>query len=100
MATKIMRTNITGRQLPVIAVFFEANKLFDLGMKVFTIDVPTETGSESVVAYSYDEENDDAVGTVMYMSIVHSGFNNMLDDFMIKCGFSPFMFSVSRDNIL
>lgn len=102
MITK--QTHISARHLPLITIFFEANELLELGVKLETIDVPFDSDltitpsygesarsikfsqSKSYIGYTYDETNDEQVSKIMLLGLRHAGFNNMLDDFLLRCG--------------
>lgn len=97
-----MQTSISVRHLPLITIFFEANELTDLGIKLDIIDVPeelpytvTDDGeiryfafptTKSYIGYTYDEDNSEQTSKLMVLGLKHAGFNNMLDDYLIRCG--------------
>lgn len=99
-------TDISARYLPMITIFFEANGLFALGFTLGHTDVPmtvniTQTPpsgvqdqksmsfemTKSVVSYEYDDEDEEQSTKIMFMAVKHLGVNNMLHDFLNKCGY-------------
>lgn len=48
----------------------------------------TMSQTRKVLQYVYNENNDEQISKLMLMSIRHLGFNNMLHDYLNKCGVS------------
>jgi hypothetical protein len=89
-------------------IFFEANELFALG---FTLDIIDETydtpmtitppsgvadqrtytfsQTRKSLAYTYNDNDPAQADKIMFMSLRHLGFHNMLHDFLNKCGIEP-----------
>lgn len=73
----IVNTNISWGFLNLIKIFFEANNL-----KVTCI----ERGiSEKKITLEYEDDSDTAM-SITFMSVRHLGFENMLCDYLIRCG--------------
>lgn len=104
MKTKTIELDISVRHYNLIETFFKANGLFDLGFELKIIDTVFETPvtitppagagartftfnqTKKTLACIYDEDNEEQTSKIMFMSIKHLGFNNMLHDFLNKCG--------------
>jgi hypothetical protein len=105
MKTKIIELDISVRHIALVEIFFKANELYDLGLKLeivdtvfetpLTITPPTGVDNQRTITFNqtkktlvciYDEENEEQTSKIMFMSIKHLGFNNMLHDFLNKCG--------------
>ena len=105
MKTKTIELDISVRHKDLVEIFFKANELFDLGFELKVIDTTYETPititpptgvdnqrtftfsqTKKTLACIYDEENEEQTSKIMFMSLKHLGFNNMLHDFLNKCG--------------
>lgn len=84
----IISTQISYGYKPLIEIFLKANNL-DLAIK-------------DMDAYPYGkitlecEDNSDAAYTITFMSVKHLGFENMLCDYLIKCGVPPNIISIGK----
>jgi hypothetical protein len=104
MKTKTIELDISVRHIGLVEIFFKANELYDLGFKLEVVDTVFETPvtitppagggartftfnqTKKTLACIYDEDNEEQTSKIMFMSIKHLGFNNMLHDFLNKCG--------------
>ena len=105
MKTRTIEIDISLRYLDLITIFFKANGLTDLGFVLTTADVKYDlpinivtnmpgggdrqyksTQTRKVMLCSYDEDNEEQANKIMFMSLKHLGFNNMLHDYLNKCG--------------
>ena len=89
----------------LVEIFFKANGLFELGFTLTVVDakytIPINvvmnrhgsperqyesTQTRKAMVCSYDENNEEQANKILFMSLQHLGFNNMLHDFLNKCG--------------
>ena len=108
MKIKTIELDISVRYLDLITIFFKANGLTDLGITLTVEDIiykipvnivsnrPDTADREYIseqtrktIVCTYDEDNEEQAGKIMFMSFTHLGFNNMLHDFLNKCGIPP-----------
>jgi hypothetical protein len=77
----ILETRISFGHESLLWTFFDANnlKVQIVRRKAHPVDK---------IDLYYDEESDTAQ-ELMFMGLVHSGIENMLDDYLIKCGVRP-----------
>ena len=90
---KTIQTEIPANHSELIKVFLKANEL--------DADISYEGNialNRQTINISYNEENEDLCSKITYMSLRHLGFINMLDDFLLKCGVSPYMLRHSVSN--
>ncbi len=89
---KIHETHIDVRHIDLIKVFFTANELHKVNVTSYNkVEVVQDLNVvRSLVQLSYDELDLETSNTLAFMSLRHLGMGNMLDDFLIKCGISPF----------
>lgn len=102
---KTVQLDINVRHHNLMKIFFEANELFELGFTLDIVDREYDTPmiitspdgiqrtysfsqTKKVLEYTYDDENEYQVGKLVDLSLKHLGFNNMLHDFLNKCGVS------------
>lgn len=106
---KTIELDIDIRHHNLIKIFFEANELFALGFELEIVDTTYDTpmtvtspdGIQRSYSFSqtrksmvcrYDEDNADQTSKIVDLSLKHLGFNNMLHDFLNKCGVSQHNF--------
>jgi len=73
----IVETNISWGFLSLIETFFQANKL--------TVSYKARGISEKKITLEY-EENSETAMSITFMSVRHLGFENMLCDYLKRCG--------------
>jgi hypothetical protein len=84
----IVNTQISYGYKDLIDVFFKANEL--------NVDI------EDMTAYPYGkvilhyEDDSETACSITFMSIKHLGFENMLCDYLIKCGISPSLIPIGK----
>ena len=85
----IVDTNISAGYLPLIEIFAQANNLI--------LEFSSRSGQDcrDLLTILYNDDSDTAM-TITYMSYKHLGFENMLVDYLIKCGIDPMMISIGR----
>ena len=71
-----IQTTISCGYADLINTFFKANNL----------NVAIEGGAHIIL--SYEDDSDTAYG-ITFMSVKHLGLENMLCDYLIRCGISP-----------
>jgi hypothetical protein len=82
----IVETSIDIAHLELIKIFFQANDLIVVLDTVYK-PFPNRTVELPYISIKYDNDGETAV-KLSYMAMVHSGFNNMLEDYLLKCGIS------------
>lgn len=102
---KTVQLDIAVRHYNLMKIFFEANGLFELGFALDIVDQDYDTPmiitspdgiqrtysfsqTKKFMEYTYDDENEHQVSKLVDLSLKHLGFNNMLHDFLNKCGVS------------
>jgi hypothetical protein len=85
---KTIKTELSTTYIPLIKIFFEANDMHNVIVDTYSMQVRDYI--HDAIQVTYDQDNEDTAGKIAYMSIVHAGFLNMLDDFLIKCNISPY----------
>lgn len=88
MITEV-KTNISYGYLPLIGEFARAN---DLVLKYEPMGLP---GQEKLKIL-YDAESDTAF-SITFMSVRHLGFENMLCDYLIRCGVAQSLIPYGRE---
>lgn len=98
MITKELEISV--RHYNLLKIFFEANQLFEIGftleIKDIQYDLPTNnisnhkkfTQTKTILVYSYDDNCEIQTSKIVDLSLKHLGFNNMLHDYLNKCGVS------------
>lgn len=85
-----VESNISWGYVSLLKTFFEANKL----------DVTCEERLEGSPPMSMMnlvfEDNSPTAHSITFMSVRHLGFENMLCDYLIKCGICPGMIPVGK----
>jgi hypothetical protein len=81
---KTIQTNLSTDHLELIKIFFEANELPNV--RIYAYDKQMGMFSHRMIEVSYDDQDGETGEKITYMSMVHAGFCNMLDDFLMKCG--------------
>ena len=89
----IVNTCISHGYLGLLTTFFKANEL----------DVTIEErenleASSNQVTLMYEEYSDTAYN-ITFMSVKHLGLENMLCDYLIRCGIAPSHISIGRQDI-
>lgn len=84
----IVNTQISYGYASLIEIFFKANEL-----DVTIEDRRAYPNGKVILHY---EDNSDTATTITFMSIKHLGFENMLCDYLIKCGISPSLIPISQ----
>ncbi len=82
----IIKTNISYGYLTLIKTFMHANNL-DLKIQDMS------AYPHGKVILEYDDDSDTAT-TLTFMSYKHLGLENMLCDYLIRCGVDPILISV------
>src|SRR5271165_5700497 len=80
---KVIETNIAVEHMALIEIFFKANRLENV--KIGDCIKIYNGNPHHYIEISWDETSETGV-QISYMSVVHMGFLNMLDDFLLKCG--------------
>lgn len=101
----IVNTKISWGYLPLLEIFGKANNL-DLIFRAYYEELEsTEAiapGKESkiIVARQYTcieyEDNSDTAISITCLSFKHLGFENMLCDYLIKCGIHPSVIPIGQ----
>lgn len=52
-------------------------------------------GYTNLIEILYDELDDNTCNKITYMALVHAGFQNMLEDYLLKCGVSIYDISLN-----
>lgn len=86
----IVKTLISYGFKDLLDIFFTAN---ELDIKCIPREVPNQYGQ--LIDLEYDE-NSETSTTITYMSYKHLGFENMLVDYIIRCGYPSTLISVGR----
>jgi hypothetical protein len=82
---KTIQTTISTDHLELIKIFFEANELPDV--RIYTYNKQIGMFAHRMIEVAY-ENNSDTAEKITFMSMIHAGFLNMLDDYLMKCGVS------------
>ena len=77
----IVNTNISYGYHTLIETFFKAN---DLDVKIQ--DMTAYPHGKIILEY---EDNSETAYSITFMSVRHLGFENMLCDYLIRCGIMP-----------
>ncbi len=89
----IVHTHISHGFAELLETFFKANDL------VVEIRVRVETyPSRDMVDLVYEDDSDTAIN-ISFMSMKHLGFENMLCDFLIRCGIDRTKIAYGRMNV-
>jgi hypothetical protein len=80
----VIKTNISSGYGELLQTFFKANEL----------DISLDTKHQHVELLVNDDS--DTPSQITFMSYRHLGFENMLCDYLIKCGVDPSMISFGR----
>jgi len=78
---KVIKTQLPVMHIDLVKIFLDANKL-DIEVSHYT------SGYHNLISLEY-AVNEELENKMTYMSIKHSGFLNMIDDFLLKCGVYP-----------
>jgi len=78
-----IRTELVQDHKALIEVFLKANEL--QSVKIGTYEKVVWDHTFHLLKLTYDSDSEDAL-KLSYMSLVHMGIPNMLDDFLLKCG--------------
>lgn len=81
-----VQTEILAYHQDFIQTFIEANEL-DIKIEHYTREIGPVV--YNMIELHYDEGSDTAY-KISIMSLKNCGLRNMLEDFLIKCGISPF----------
>lgn len=81
---KTIKTNLSIDHLELIKIFFEANQLLNVTINEYSKQI--RSSSHKMIEIMYDDEDSETSSKITYMSIVHCGLQNMLDDYLMKCG--------------
>lgn len=76
--------------MPLLEVFAQANNLV---LKFESRHITEPIRESTIILYEEDSETDTAI---TFMSIRHLGFQNMLHDYLIRCGIDPVMIPVGK----
>lgn len=82
----IVETKISYGYLELIKIFFQANNI-DVKIK----DMAAYPYGKIIIEY---EDDSDAATTITFLSYKHLGLENMLCDYLIKCGIDPIIISI------
>jgi hypothetical protein len=85
----IVNTNISTGYITLIDAFAKAN---NLKLKLSTID---ENVGNPKLRITY-EDNSDTAFQITFMSMRHLGFENMLCDYLIRCGVAAGLIPIGR----
>lgn len=88
----IVNTQISYGYVSLIETFFKANEL-----DVTVQDMSAYPYGKIVLHY---EDDSDTACTITFMSIKHLGFENMLCDYLIKCGITPSLIPIGKEAIV
>lgn len=86
----IVETKISYGHSNLIKVFFEANNL-----AVHMRDMSAYPFGKVILEY---EDNSDTAFQITFMSYKHAGFENMLWDYLIRCGIDPSLIPIGNSN--
>ena len=89
----IIKTNISYGYKDLLNIFFKANNL-----QVTCVECERDVNYgewHKLTGLKY-EENSETELNITFMSMKHLGFENMLCDYLIKCGISPSLISVGQ----
>lgn len=84
----IVNTQISYGYASLIEIFFKANEL-----DVIIQDMRAYPYGKVIL--HYEDDSDTAYG-ITFMSMKHLGFENMLCDYLIKCGISPSLIPIGK----
>lgn len=88
----IVNTGISFGYVTLIDAFAKANNL-----ELELAEISKET-TYPKLKITYQEDSDTAY-QITFMSMRHLGFENMLCDYLIKCGIAPGMIAVGRQGV-
>jgi hypothetical protein len=80
---KTLETHFGAEHMALLEIFFKANKLENV--KLSEYHRPYNGENHKYIEISWDDNSETGV-QISFMSVVHMGFLNMLDDFLLKCG--------------
>ena len=89
----IINTHISHGYVELLKVFFTANEL-----DVITEEREDSSAISNQVTLKY-EDNSDTAYNITFMSVKHLGLENMLCDYLIRCGVTPSRISIGRQGI-
>lgn len=83
-----VKTNISWGFVDLIEIFFKANDLA-VSCSILQGDI------SNLITLEYENDSDTAL-QITYMSMKHLGFENMLCDYLKRCGYPANLISVGR----
>jgi len=81
---KIVQTSISTSYKKLIETFIKANEL-NINIEERIVEGSTALNTQSCLNLLYEENSETAL-QITFMSTKHLGFENMLCDYLIKCG--------------
>lgn len=85
-----IETSLKAEHIELIKIFFKANNLDDVEISTYTKKMGELL--YNLISIGYNDKSESAE-KIVYMSLRHLGFQNMLDSYLIQCGVSPFNLS-------
>lgn len=89
-----VKTEILTKHKSLIEIFMEACNL-DVKVNDYTKNVGNV--KYTLIELEYEDDSDTAF-TISVMSLKNCGLRNMLEDYLIKCGISPFYLNAPDDD--
>lgn len=89
----IIYTKISYGYVELLDTFFRAN---DLIVKCTEGEPDIHNRSLAILEY---EDNSDTAYSITFMSVRHLGFENMLCDYLIRCGIMPARIAIGKSEI-
>lgn len=89
----IINTHISYGYLNLLTTFFKAN---ELDVIIEEREDPIANSNQVTLKY---EDNSDTAYNITFMSVKHLGLENMLCDFLIRCGIAPSRISIGKQDI-
>jgi len=80
----IVETDLSNAHLELVRIFFTANELDRVYVNEYQKNIRGMT--HVMLQLSWDDNDEETASKITYMAIVHLGINNMLDDYLMKCG--------------
>lgn len=78
----IIQTTLEIKHKELIKIFIKANELYG----VYVVEHPFDVRGRLHMGLRLESTREDSIETLTFMGLRHCGIQNMLDDYLLKCG--------------
>lgn len=84
-------TDIDGKNLSLIQIFFKANDMTSVKIEseYFPVNIGEFEMVHPYIKLTYEEDSDDGIN-ISFMATKHLGLENMLIDYLLRCGITSY----------